>query len=759
MPTSHDLLALACRGLLLAACSGAPVLALAQADAPARPPEEPRPQQQLDRVEIKAQTSDEDRRRASTASKIVVGREEIERYGDSTVGEVLKRLPGVTIGGRPGRGGDIRMRGMGGGYTQILVNGERMPPGFSVDEIAPEQVERIEVMRAPTAEYGARAIAGTINIVLREALQRRLNELRFGLAEERGKLDPSFSWTRNDKLNDDGGTYNLTINAQQTHRLDDIDNRTRTRELASGDESVQQQLGSSESTRKSINLTSRLQWKLDGGDSFALQPFVVANESRGSSAFTQSQTPEVPAGSPGALNFDEARTTSDSRMAMGRLNAQWNTRLDESNRAELKGSVGALELRSDSLRQESLDGAPSRTQQDEIRNRDQSWSLSGKLTRSLEDEHSLVAGAETEGTQRRQTRHCLQNGLDCSYLADFGDDIDAGTRRVAVYAQDEWSLGKQWSFYAGLRWEGIETRSDAPDNQVTNRSGVFSPLLHAVYRFDEKGRDQVRMSLTRSYRSPNLQDLIARPSVNSQYPCPDGQSCGPNEINYPDRMGNPDLKPELATGIEIGYEKYLAKGGLLGANFFFRHIDDLMRTVTQLETVPWASVPRWVARPRNIGTARTMGLELEAKFRLDEWIDDALPVNLRSNVSLFHSQVDDIPGPHNTLDQQPRYTANLGADYRLRSLPLTLAGSINYTPVTVIQQSDQTTTRTSAKRVFDASAVWTFSPAVLLRLGASNLAPLDYDTGALYVTPDRVIRSDSLGRSFTVWSLRVELKV
>ncbi|MFM8666209.1 MAG: TonB-dependent receptor plug domain-containing protein, partial [Betaproteobacteria bacterium] len=46
---------------------------------------------------------------------------EIERMGDATVGEILKRLPGVTVGGRPGRGGDPRMRGLGGGSVDVDV--------------------------------------------------------------------------------------------------------------------------------------------------------------------------------------------------------------------------------------------------------------------------------------------------------------------------------------------------------------------------------------------------------------------------------------------------------------------------------------------------------------------------------------------------------------------------------------------------------------------------------------------------------------
>src|SRR5204862_508651 len=83
--------------------------------------------------------------------KIIVGREEIDRFGDSTLGDVLKRLPGVTIQGRPGRGGAIRLRGLGNGYTQILLDAERVPPGFSLDSPTPDQIERIEILRAPTA--------------------------------------------------------------------------------------------------------------------------------------------------------------------------------------------------------------------------------------------------------------------------------------------------------------------------------------------------------------------------------------------------------------------------------------------------------------------------------------------------------------------------------------------------------------------------------------------------------------------------------
>jgi outer membrane receptor for ferrienterochelin and colicins len=315
--------------------------------------------------------------------------------------------------------------------------------------------------------------------------------------------------------------------------------------------------------------------------------------------------------------------------------------------------------------------------------------------------------------------------------------------------------------YAGLRWEGIKTESSAANYAVSNTSSVFTPLAHARYKLDPGGKEAVRMSLTRSYRSPNLNDLIALPSINSNVP---------HDITTPDRAGNPQLKPELATGVEIGYEKYLSKGGLLSANFFARRITNLMRNVTQQEdvtTAPWiadlAVAPpdgkRWVSRPRNLGKASTMGLELEAKFRLDEYFEDALPINVRSNISFFTSRVDGLPGPNNRIEGQPKATANLGFDYRLRSVPVSLGASLNWTPSSTIQQSVFTEVTTNRKLVADAFATWNITPEQSLRLSASNLAPLDYYTGSVSTTDTQIITSRNGGPSYTQWQLRWEMKL
>ena len=745
----------------------------AQAQTSATPPPDPATatatakKESLQRVEVNGAASDDAVRRASTAAKIVIGREEIERFGDSTLGEVLKRLPGVTTGGRPGRGGEIRMRGMGGGYTQILVNGERMPPGFSLDQLPPDQVERIEILRAPTAEYGARAIAGTINVVLREALQKRINDLRFALSAERDQLRPNIGWTRNDKLDDHGGAYNLTLNAMQNERRDDVDTSAVTHSLTTqAPDSTLRTLGQNSAANRALNIAARLQWKL-GADSLSIQPFFVASNGYSDNQFTQTITPMPTPGQalqPGS-NFDQALTHSSNRNEMLRVNSQWQQRLGEDSKWVLRGGVGQATSSSHSFRRELLSGVENRNQDDTTDSRDGSWSLNSKLSRQLKNEHSLVGGIEGEGTTRtqEQPRACRTACRGRSWIAGLRRrPASVSTQRIAAYAQDEWSVGKQWNFYAGLRWEGIGTKQQCGQlrgQQQLHRHAPRCCMPVEVRRGQAKAASRSASASRAATAAPMCSDLIARPNINSQYPCPANATCGPNEANYADRIGNPDLKPELATGVEIAYENYLIKGGVLSANFFIRRISDLMRNVTGLETVSWSNVPRWVSRPRNIGNATTMGLELEAKFRLDEFIADAWAVNVRSNLSLFSSRVDGIPGPNNTLDQQPRGTANLGFDYRLRSLPLSLGASLNYTPSTTIQQTLMQQSSSSKKVVSDAFALWVVNPTTQLRVSATNLSPLNYATGSVITTPDKMITSESGGRTFTLWQVRLEIKV
>ncbi|MYM90242.1 TonB-dependent receptor [Rugamonas sp. FT82W] len=164
------------RAVALLCAGAAPLTAAAQAGAEsgtAAPP----------RVEITG--SRIKRVDAETASAVqVITAEQIARSGAATVSDVLRDLPAGNAGaytseGTPGQAfgsAGVSLRGLGAGSTLTLINGRRVAPfGFGsasfvdTNSIPVDAVERIEVLLdGASAIYGADAIGGVINIILRK---------------------------------------------------------------------------------------------------------------------------------------------------------------------------------------------------------------------------------------------------------------------------------------------------------------------------------------------------------------------------------------------------------------------------------------------------------------------------------------------------------------------------------------------------------------------------------------------------------------
>ncbi len=701
------------------------------------------------RVEVTGgRETDEDQRRQATAAKIVISRDEILRHGDASLADVMKRLPGVTTSGPPGRGGLPALRGLGG-YTQILIDGQAAPAGFTIDQLTPEQLERIEIYRAPTAETGARAIAGTINLVMREASRRRMDEWRVGAAVEGGEFTPSLHGTLNR-----AGPFSVNVTAGlYAPRGRQVNVYTTLDDVPGSGEAVHREATRIDSTYRRIggNLGARLQWRGDEGDMLTLSPGFFGSTGDFGSRFriTESAGPPAP-------GYEHGVTDGRSGFGSLRLGAELRRRAAADWRLELNGLAADARWSGHTLRREfDPADALTRTESVDSRGRERTLSASGKAIRMIgvDGSHRLVLGGELEQLRRDERRVTLNDGVH--QYGEDDDDLEASVLRTALYAQDEWALGPGWSAQLGLRGETITTRGDAyGGGNPRHRSQVTTPLMHLLYKPDPKQRDQIRLSLTRSYKAPSLQNLIGRPGVSSRFPIP-----GANTPTYSDRAGNPGLRPELATGIDLAFERYLGSGGLLSVNLTTRRITDSVRYVTRLETVDYADVPRWVSRPVNVGRARMHGIELEAKFRLDGVIAAAPPVELRLNGSAYRSRVAQVPGPDNRLDAQPDRIANLGADYRLRSLPLSIGGSLNLTPGYRTQQSDTQATTTPRKRQIDAYALWVFDPALQLRLNLANLFPEDYTTAT--VIDGGALRETQVNaqRSFLGVRLTLELKL
>jgi len=112
-------------------------------------------------------------RRLAPVARLVFDEAQVERFGDATVGDVLRRLPGMTFSGPAGVVKDIRLRGLDKGNTLFLINGQPVPAAtkdrqFQVDRLPADMIERIEIVRSPSASMDADGIGGAINIVLKQ---------------------------------------------------------------------------------------------------------------------------------------------------------------------------------------------------------------------------------------------------------------------------------------------------------------------------------------------------------------------------------------------------------------------------------------------------------------------------------------------------------------------------------------------------------------------------------------------------------------
>ncbi len=697
------------------------------------------PTTDMGQVEITDKRDDEIKdRRESTVSKIVITHEEIERLGDNNIGDVLQRQPGISLGGPPGRGSGIRMRGLSAGYTQILMDGQRMPHGFPVESLTPEMVERIEIYRAPTAETGAQAVAGTINIITRQGKRGEPMDLKSSLASQGGQLTEMVSLSTHQDLELLSANYTLSANHSTTPTHSETDlSREALGPLPSS--LSRTTLNDSVSKRDSINATARLQFKDAPGETLTLMPFLMFARSgaHGTEHLSQSSTGN------GLSGFDEANTQSLRESTVLRLNGQWKKVLSPDSNFELKFNGGGWNSYNNQVQTAGRGGIlPSTNMTSTIS--DRSFTSSLKFKQLLSGGHEWVSGVEMEQVIRAEDAYATP--------ALMGNTGDLGARqwRSAFYTQDEWQINPQWGTYAGLRYEHLDTHGNNGLMQSVNQSTVLSPMLHAMWRPEPDSKDQVRMSLTRSYKATPISSLMA-PYLRTSQDSTNGSN-GPSD---PDTVGNPYLKPELATGLDFALEHYLAEGGILSASVFYRRVDNYVRTLVAQNLISG----RWVSSPQNVGTANTEGLELEAKFRLNQLISEAPAVNLRTNVSFFNSQVAGLPGPHNQMDQQPHITGNFGGDHHFKGTPLTVGGNYNLTPAYETQTSAAQLLSISRKREFDVYGLWKVDNTASWRLSLFNLGPQLYSTGSIYQSPATLENSQTHNQTYLNVQLRWEKRL
>jgi iron complex outermembrane receptor protein len=642
----------------------------------------------------------------------VVGRDELDQHGDTSVLDVLQRLPGISLDGDT-----PRLRGLGGGYTLILINGEPAPPGFSLDQLAPGDIERIEVIKGPTAEQGG--VAGSINVILRSAPKLRTREVRAALGYRALSPQGSTTLSWGDRIGAIGFQLPLTAYTWANAGEGLVERVSRPVGSTRREDRVTSQ---DEWRGGGVNFTPRLDWKLSDTDTLNTQLFLQRSESRN---LTRRAT-EVLLGTP--VTTVSERSASRGTWAMQRLQGQWVHKQADGGRLELKGSAQSTLSRSWGQWQgRNVLGAQTAQRDNLNGQRERRLSQSGRWRQPFGETHTLLAGWEVEERDRRELRRLFEDyGSGASERRDgsLGRPFVAEVLRQVVYAQDEWLPGPAWSVVAGFRGERQRSTVTGQGEHVEASHGALLPIAHVRYAFDARSKRVLRVSASQSLRAPDASLLLSRYSFNGNYER--------DQANTPlaaDSAGNPGLQPEKATAFELAFETQLPAGGVFSMGAFHRQIDQLIRRRIALETVPEAPVPRWVSRPANIGTARSTGFEFEVKGRAREllagWPGPASALQLRASLSLYRSAVEQIDDPDARLEGQPPWQATLGFDDRVARSGLSYGASFSMTPSFSTAQTDRQRIWRSAVRRLDAFVAWRVDGQLQFRLAANNLFPID----------------------------------
>ncbi|WP_185957345.1 TonB-dependent receptor [Gracilimonas mengyeensis] len=118
--------------------------------------------------------------KASDAIVNVISEEKIQELPDANAAESIGRLSGVSIQRSGGEANKVMLRGLSDKYLTVTVDGVRLPAtdalgrGIDLSAISQNSLAGIELFKSITPDKDGDAIAGSINLVTRQAPSERM---------------------------------------------------------------------------------------------------------------------------------------------------------------------------------------------------------------------------------------------------------------------------------------------------------------------------------------------------------------------------------------------------------------------------------------------------------------------------------------------------------------------------------------------------------------------------------------------------------
>jgi iron complex outermembrane receptor protein len=541
----------------------------------------------------------EKQRRDSGLQKIIVPEAEVERFGDGTVGDVLRRQPGMTFTGPAGTVKDIRLRGLDKGYTQFTVDGQPTPTATKERQLQVDRLPADMIIRNPSAMHESGNIGGIVNVVLKTDMGDLTRFRASGGRQGRlGVGEASALWSRRFDSIDVMFSGSRSYGAEDI--VEDKDTYNAKGEF-SGREHKPKPVAKADTT-----LAPRLVWRF-WESRLTLEPFLnIHTEDKDEKSDVRNLSGAVTKGATNKESKEDIlwRAAGRYEMRVGGVDLTTKFGLQE---ATLDKNKAATEAGASGVATKYT------TELEKVRERLNYVGVGATGVFGYDllvaQQHKPSIGLEWRDAAYDAAKTTKENGL----VKDAPKErYEIGERRLIAYAQDEWRIADAHWLTPGVRFE--HTVRDATDSQRNSRNSVVdavNPSLH--YRWAMTEELNFRASVAQTVRMPKFDDL--NPLVTL------ATGGGSGSITNPHTAGNPDLRPERALGFEAGLERFFAdRRGVVGVKVYDREVENFIQRATRLEGA------RYIQRPENVGDARFSGLELDWRIPLswDEAYDFAL---------------------------------------------------------------------------------------------------------------------------------------
>lgn len=608
------------------------------------------------------------------APTLEYSQEYFQRFEPLTAGDALKRVPSVTFLSDVLESDGARMRGLSPAYTKVLINGEEVPGAgadrsFFVDRIPAELIERVEIIRASSANRSADAIAGTLNIVLRDGYSLDGGYLRAGgLRYDDGELKESFAGVYGTEFA--GGRLLLGANLQgrynpkqksslrygdspennANYKTEEFDNREDQSDTRDGDDT---------------SLNASYEIAFDNGSKFDISAIWVDTDR------TEDER---------SFEYDDPTAINNSIVEGGNLETdnanvsfidQTNYNINSGYELPLFGGTSKFKLGfasfEESVYEQEVEIDTSELpmvfeeEEETVDLDDKEWSLQWQHSLFAGESKTIQFGAFVQGKERDTAVYQAEGESEQSFtswdqfsktplsLAGFNNEFEAaagGVNKLEEDRLDVFALVKHedqdFSWELGVRYETTDsTITDKAEGvSAKNDYDFFLPSAHLRYNVSENGR--VSASVARSLRRPDF-DYIT-PALLEK------------ELGDNDFLGNPDLQPESSWGMDLGYEYRLGKSGVVGINVFYRDVTDLIEIANTGQQGSEGD-GTYILQPRNTGDGNVKGIELDLSTPLSAI---SMPnTGVFFNYSWLDSEVDDTFGSRKFNDQSD-YVFNVG---------------------------------------------------------------------------------------------------